>query len=56
MPVNPDLKVSLTHDCKDDDDGEHGGEAVGESHDEGVPHAIVVGRVVRGVSDLLEFR
>ncbi len=41
----------LTHDCKNDDDCKHGSKAVRESHDDRVPHAVVVGRVVRGVSD-----
>jgi hypothetical protein len=41
----------LTHDCKNDDDCKHGSKAVCESHDDRVPHAVVVGRIVRGVGD-----
>ncbi len=49
MKLMPGLTIylNLTHDGKDDDDCKHGGEAVGESHNDGVPHAVVVGRVVR---------
>ncbi len=45
------IYLNLTHDGKDDDDCEHGGEAVGESHNDGVPHAVVVGRVVRRIGN-----
>ncbi len=45
------VQQKLTHDCKNDDDCKHGSKAVCESHDDRVPHAVVVGRVVRGVGD-----
>ena len=33
------------------DGGEHRGAAVGDGHDQSVPPAVVLGRVVRGVGD-----
>ena len=45
------LFMILTHDGKDDNDSKHGGEAVGESHNEGIPQAVVVGGIIGRVSN-----